>query len=48
MLGLANNAKIMEKDGSEEVVGDATEVAIVNWLHQQGSSRKSWKMKHLV
>ncbi|MCX0291389.1 cation-translocating P-type ATPase [Lactobacillus kullabergensis] len=40
MLGLANNAKIMEKDGSEEVVGDATEVAIVNWLHEQGSSRQ--------
>ena len=40
MLGLANNAKIMEKDGSEEVVGDATEVAIVNLLHQQGSSRQ--------
>ena len=40
MLGLANNAKIMEKDGSEEVVGDATEVAIVNWLHAQGSSRQ--------
>ncbi|MEB3362673.1 hypothetical protein SDC49_17325 [Lactobacillus sp. R2/2] len=35
MLGLANNAKIVEKDGSEEVVGDATEVAIVNWLHAQ-------------
>jgi len=40
MLGLANNAKIVEKDGSEEIVGDATEVAIVNWLHQQGSSRQ--------
>lgn len=38
MLGLANNVQIMEKDGSEEVVGDATEVAIVNWLHAQGSS----------
>lgn len=45
MLGLANNVQIMEKDGSEEVVGDATEVAIVNWLHAQGSSRQRLEEK---
>ena len=45
MLGLANNVQIMEKDGSEEVVGDATEVAIVNWLHAQGSSRQQLEEK---
>ena len=45
MLGLANNVQIMEKDGSEEVAGDATEVAIVNWLHAQGSSRQRLEEK---
>ena len=45
MLGLANNAKIMEKDGSKEVVGDATEIAIVNWLKTQGSSRQQLEEK---
>ena len=45
MLGLANNAKIMEKDGSKEVVGDATEIAIVNWLRMQGSSRQQLEEK---
>ena len=45
MLGLANNAKIMEKDGSKEVVGDATEIAIVNWLKTHGSSRQQLEEK---
>ena len=45
MLGLANNAKIMEKDGSKEVIGDATEIAIVNWLKTQGSSRQQLEEK---
>ena len=45
MLGLANDAKIMEKDGSKEVVGDATEIAIVNWLKTQGSSRQQLEEK---
>ena len=45
MLGLANNAKIMEKDGSKEVVGDATEIAIVNWLKTHGSSRRQLEEK---
>ena len=45
MLGLANDAKIMEKDGSKEVIGDATEIAIVNWLKTQGSSRQQLEEK---
>ena len=45
MLGLANNAKIMEKDGSKEIVGDATEIAIINWLKTQGSSRQQLEEK---
>ena len=45
MLGLANNAKIMEKDGSKENVGDATEIAIINWLKTQGSSRQQLEEK---
>ncbi len=45
MLGLANNAKIMEKDGLKEVVGDATEIAIVNWLKTHGSSRRQLEEK---
>ncbi|UZX31068.1 cation-translocating P-type ATPase [Lactobacillus helsingborgensis] len=45
MLGLANDAKIMEKDGSKEVIGDATEIAIVNWLKTQGSSRQKLEEK---
>lgn len=39
-LGLANNAKISEINGNKEVVGDATEIAIINWLKTQGKTRQ--------
>lgn len=39
-LGLANNAKITTNGGNNQVVGDATEVAIVNWLKAKGTTRK--------
>lgn len=39
-LGLANNAKMSEINGNKEVVGDATEIAIINWLGTQGKTRQ--------
>jgi len=45
-LGLATNAEIKTVDGSEQTLGDATELAIVRWLSHNNTSRATFEQDY--